>query len=418
VKGKKIIVITVLFLALAIPATLTLLKQQTDFNSKAAAPDALEAEGGTLNSNVQVVTDSTASGGSFIRLNTASAPTPTASPNPSIPPDAIYVPSSIDATGSRDVQVELNNFINNTPDDSTIVFKQGGTYQLTKLLWLRGRNNLTFEGNGATFRLTDGGQTPWWNSGMHIDANSANITVRNLKIIGNHSAAGTPQACCSREGQRGIGVFGSKNILLENLDISYVGGDCFTLGIYSNGNIWSDGVTVRNSRCTLTGRMGMHTIASSNVVFENNYFNQIGYAVFSSEPNGSLEGIRNLIIKNNKVGSYSLTNNYEGALYYYADATWSDGPTDMSGITITGNTVEGNISGKNGVMMGLNVKIYDNGTGLRENVTVTNNIAKKAVSGPVMRFETVKGVTVTGNDQPLTSGSLSTFLNCTNIINN
>lgn len=418
---KQIETIGALLLILAFPLFLFIVRLSQDTQTSAAAPDNLETEAGVLTSSgVSKQSDSAASGGQYVVFNRNSGPTPTSPPNPTIPSNAIYVPDSINSTGSSDVWVDLNNFIKNTPNGSTIVFKKNGTYQITRLLWLQGRSNITLEGNGATLKLTNSSQTPWWNSGIHIDTKSSNITVRNLKIIGNHTTAGTPQACCSREAQKGIGVFGSKNILIENVDISYVGGDCFTITIHDEGgsNTWSDNVTVRNSRCTLTGRMGMHTIASSNVVFENNYFDKIGYAVFSSEPNNSPEGIRNLMIKNNTIGTYSLNNLYVGALYYYSDASWSDGPTDMSGITITGNTVEGNVNGKTGKMMGLDVKIYKNGAGLRENVTITNNIAKKAVPGPVMTLESVKGVTVTGNTQPLSSGNLVNSTGSTNVVVN
>ena len=414
--GKKIIIITGLIIAISVPLTISLIRQQTSTNLQAAPPDKLEAEGGTPNSSVQTIVDTTASGGKYVRLNTASIPT--SPPNPSIPPNAVYVPNSIDSTGTTDVQQQLNDFIKSTPDGSIIVFKKDGTYQVGRMIWLRIRKNLTIEGNGATLKLTGNEGNGWWDSGMTIDARSENIIVRNLKIVGNFALAGTPDACCSREGQRGIGVFGSKNVLIENMDITKVGGDCFTLGKYDYDTpaTWNDGVTIRNSKCTLTGRMGMHTIGSSNVTFENNYFDQIGYAVFSSEPNDSGDGIRNLIMKNNSIGTYSINNQYTGALYYYSDAWWSDGPTDMSGITITGNTVEGNVNGRTSKMMGLDVRIYENGTGLRENVTVSNNVAKKAVSGPVMTFESVRGVTVTGNTQPLFSGSLISSPGSTNVV--
>ena len=119
--GKKIIIITGLLIAISIPLTLSLIKQQTSTNSRASAPDKLEAEGGTLNSNAQAVTDSTASGGSFVKLNTASAPTPTPSTGaygprstPSTPTGSnVYtVSSSIDGTGNTDVSSALQSFVN------------------------------------------------------------------------------------------------------------------------------------------------------------------------------------------------------------------------------------------------------------------------------------------------------------------
>jgi hypothetical protein len=82
--GKKIIIITVLFLALAIPATLTLLKQQTGLNSRASAPDQLEAEGGTLSSTGAIKgLDTLASGGQYVKFGNQST-----NPTPSVPPNS------------------------------------------------------------------------------------------------------------------------------------------------------------------------------------------------------------------------------------------------------------------------------------------------------------------------------------------
>jgi hypothetical protein len=412
----KLIGLVVLFLTL--PLILSTLYFIQDTRIRAALPDQLESESGVLSSSgVTKQSDSRASGGQYIRFTrSANNPTPTSAPTPTIPSNAVYVPDSIDSTGATDVQQQLNDFIRNTPDGSTIVFKKDGTYRLNSVLKIEAKKYLNFEGNGATLKLTsiNPESSYFYGAGIFIATISENITIRSLKIVGDHVTAGTAQTCCSREGQKGIAIWGGKNILLEYLDISYVGGDCF--GVHTHaGEVWSDGVTIRNSTCRLTGRMGSHINGARNVTFENNYFDKIGYAVFASEPNSSKEGITNLIIKNNTIGTYSLTNQYDGALYYYYDAWWSDGPTDMSGITITGNTIEGNANGRTGKMMGLDVRIYENGTGLREKVTVANNVAKKAVPGPVMTFESVRGVTVTGNTQPLTSGSLVSSPGSTNV---
>jgi hypothetical protein len=65
--NKKYLKITgFLILFLALPLTLILIRQTQDSRSSAAAPDMLEVETGTLNSNAQVVIDTTASGGKYV----------------------------------------------------------------------------------------------------------------------------------------------------------------------------------------------------------------------------------------------------------------------------------------------------------------------------------------------------------------
>ena len=99
-------------------------------------------------------------------------------------------------------------------------------------------------------------------------------------------------------------------------------------------------------------------------------------------------------------------------LLYACDALWTDNPT-MRDVTLTGNTVAGNLGG-NGTMAGLDLWISGD-RGNRLNFTVTNNTATQTVNGPIMRLTAVKGVTVTGNKQPLAKGELATFPGSTGV---
>ena len=73
----------------------------------------------------------------------------------------------------------------------------------------------------------------------------------------------------------------------------------------------------------------------------------------------------------------------------------------------------GNPAGKDGVMRGIHIRVCDNGT--RANFTITDNTASKATQGPVMKLEGIKGLTVTGNKQPLTSGELARISGSSNV---
>ena len=88
---------------------------------------------------------------------------------------------------------------------------------------------------------------------------STGTTIRDLAIVGNHTAAGTKDTCCSREHQHGIGVYSAKDTLIEQVDIRRVGGDCVNIKDFNapNDRVWSDGVTIRDLTCRLTGRMGV-----------------------------------------------------------------------------------------------------------------------------------------------------------------
>jgi hypothetical protein len=331
------------------------------------------------------------------------------------PKRRLKVPSSIDATGSRDVSDELEAFIRNAPNGSTIVFKAGGTYRLGNPLNVDGKKGITLEGNGATLKLTGPGNFD--GAGIFVRQGSADTTIRNLSIVGNHSAAGTSDACCGRESQHAIGVFGSTNTLIEDVDISRVGGDCLYLSGHGTEFVWPDGVTFRDSTCRLTGRSGVSVDAGKNIRVANNTFDQIGFMVVNIEPNGSHGGANDVVIRNNLVRSYGLTDTY--ATYFFAacDAPWGGGSV-VRNVTVTGNTVEASRSGWSGAINGLNTVVCGD-DGPRANFTFTNNTAKGTVDGAtwgVMEFYDVNSVTVTGNTQPLSGGSkLVTFTGSTNV---
>ena len=77
---KKLSILLALILLFALPLLLIVVKHQQNINSRAAAPDQLEAEGGILGGNAKIQTDSLASGGQYVALGTSLTPTPT--PNP------------------------------------------------------------------------------------------------------------------------------------------------------------------------------------------------------------------------------------------------------------------------------------------------------------------------------------------------
>ena len=318
------------------------------------------------------------------------------------------VPASIDASGRKDVHSRLQAFLNDAPNGSTIVFKAGGTYRLGEVLRVLGKKRVTLDGNGATLKLT--GPIDFFGAGIFVEQLSEDITIRDLTIVGQHTAAGTKDALGSGENQNAIAVYGSTNVLIERVDIRRVGGDCLYVSAHER-RIWSDGVTFRDSTCRLTGRMGVTVIAGSRVRVVNNTFDEIGYAVVGIEPDAGNEGARDVVVRDNTVGSYSLTDQYEGFLFYACNAPWSDGAV-VRDVTVSGNTVAGNLAGKGG-MRGIHTLVCANVT--PTNYTITNNTAAKAVAGPVLRILGANGVTVTGNKQPLSSGSLATFSGSTNV---
>ena len=323
--------------------------------------------------------------------------------------DVLSLPPSIDASGRRDVSAALQTFIDDAPDGSTVRFKAGGVYRIDRAIIVHGRRNLRLHGNGATLRLPRRYQG--YNSiGIRIEE-SQGIVIRNFTLVGNHAKAGTTGALDeARQSAHGIAVLSAADTLIEDVTIRRVFGDCVYVGVAYGTNAWSDGVTFRDSTCELTGRLGVTTIAGRNVLVERVTFDKLGTSVFGMEANNSSDGADNNVYRDNIIGSYGHTGLYVSYFYYASGAQGAP----ARNVTLANNRVEGSPSGYDGRPQGLDI-LVNGDRGPRENFIVRNNTSPISDRGPVMTFRNVKGVTVTGNEQPISSGGLATFPNSTNV---
>jgi hypothetical protein len=282
------------------------------------------------------------------------------------------------------------SFLNTVPDGSTIVFKAGGVYRLNSALKFAGRHNLVFEGNGATLK-SNGGTTEasslFW-IGSYGGGNSG-ITIRDFTLLGNSTTPGVYQG--GKEGAHGILVDGSSNIEIANVTVSGVWGDCFYVGS------WADGVWIHDSTCLSSGRSGVTITAGKNVTVERVSFPKSGYCTFNVEPNVSSEGGTNIVFKNNTAGTFGQD---------FAAVEGSHTGAAINGITFSGNTITG----------GTLFTVIDNGgTSRMHNIVFTNNTSTVAGYGPVLMFAHIDGLTVTGNVQPLSGGSLTSITDSTSV---
>ena len=62
----------------------------------------------------------------------------------------------------------------------------------------------------------------------------------------------------------------------------------------------------------------------------------------------------------------------------------------------------------------LKIGVFNNG-GARQNISIIDNTAAAPRQGPVMSFNGVSGLTVTGNRQKLSRGSLATTSGCSSV---
>jgi hypothetical protein len=336
------------------------------------------------------------------------APTPVPTRAPTDPP-VVEVPSSIDSSGETNISQELQRFVDDVPDGSTIAFEPGGIYRLIRGISLSDRRNLVFDGNGATFRMTGSGDRPEV-SAFFLLAGNQDITIREFTLIGNNEDAGTSGAFdAGAEHQMGVLVRGGTDVTIHDMTMQRFYGDCVYVGTDSEG-AWSDGVDVRDSTCTLTGRHGVTIIGGRDVTVERVNFDEIGMFVVDIEPNFATDGAAGVMIRDNTIGSYGLNDQFTS---WVLAAVGAEGSV-VEDVSFVGNIISGvERSGVAGDPRGLHVRVEARGP--RRNFVVRDNVSSQTVAGPAIRFTGVEGVSVTGNTQPLSSGDLARFTDSTDV---
>jgi hypothetical protein len=319
----------------------------------------------------------------------------------------VTVPSTIDSTGATNAAAALQTFIGSVPDGSVIVFKAGGIYRMDRGIVVQNRHNLVFDGNGATLRSTGNGSSMWasnfvtWASATSV----TDIVVRNFVFEGNNPRTGSDIYDPSRESQHGVGIYGGSRIEIANNTIRNTWAD----GVYAaNGSTqdWANGLWVHHNTFDYVGRNAFTLNAVRHPLLEQNTLVRIGASVLDIEPDLDTQGVEDVTLRDNTVAIWGLSN--WGTLYFVSCSNLTAGYyATVRGVTISGNVVTGgppstSLNAKSG-----GLQTWIGKPNRQSNVTFTNNTTTKAGAGPVLRFQHVDGLTVTGNTQPLTSGSLT-----------
>jgi len=328
---------------------------------------------------------------------TAPSPTPTAAPSPTPTPTpttavtGIALPSSIDATGATDVSAALASFINGLPSGSTVVFKTGGTYRVDSAIKLGGRTNLTLEGQGATIAAHGSGYNENYSLFYFqtFPGTNSGIKIHNFNLVGSSPTPGT--FISGKEGQHGVLIDGG-----SGFEVSGNSGSGF-YGDFVEVNSGASNVRVHDNSVANVGRNYVSVITGSHVEVDHNTFPHAGYMPFDVEPNTASQSSSYIDIHDNLTG-------------YWSNAFFAlDGSHTGAAIS--------NVSVRNNSSIGRSLLTVVNNGGTTRDTTIvfSGNRSDTAAGGPVLRFAYVDGLTVTGNVQPVTSGSLASFTSCTGV---
>jgi hypothetical protein len=223
---------------------------------------------------------------------------PVAPVNPGWP--VYHVPASIVDDGSVDVTAEIRSWIADVPNGSTLRFKAGATYNVDSTgLSIPYREDLELDGNGATFT------TPTYSSSntrtvWRFSAGGRNIIIRNMTLIGANATAGySGPYVPSIEGQHGISIRTVQGMLIEDVTIRKVYGDCIYVG---GGTGPTRNLIVRRVHGEGTGRHGIGLTNNIGVLVEDCYFGAIRWSGIDIEPLGVGTNALNITFRHNRFG--------------------------------------------------------------------------------------------------------------------
>jgi hypothetical protein len=236
-----------------------------------------------------------------------------------------------------DVTQALHSWFASVPDGSTLRFGAGKCYRIDGGLVVTDRQGLTFDGEGATFKVVTAGhgQRSNW-----IVQGGGDITLRNMIARGANPKAGAVAEAYVRhlEWQHAYRLRGVQGALLENVQGYDVYGDFVNLSHDARKPFPGPPnrhIVVRNSQFARNGRYGITVTNGEHFTFENNTVRDVRWSGVNIELNGFNEVGRHLVIAGNRFGT----------MYHHVIVSAGAGvSTAVGDVTIRGNVMEADAS--------------------------------------------------------------------------
>lgn len=303
----------------------------------------------------------------------------------------VDVPRSIDASGGTDVTEELARFLSSVPHGTTVEFPRDGRYRIEGRVEVADQRDLTIEGNGSLLFATEtGGEER-----RHVSfRDSANITIRGLKVKGANPNAGTGDDAykASLAAQHGLDFHAVKGLVLDGVTVTDVWGDFVYLGPNRGSMEPTEDVVIRNSTFERNGRQGIALVHARRVLIERNRISQTRRATFDLEPNGKDLAVDDVRIVDNDIG--------DGRLLFIA----AHGRGTVNNVVVMNNRLVDR-------PLNISVQAPDKGE-VRRNFRIIGNRGDDTWAGDgdapngsaAIRFRRVLDVEVRGNRQRIDGG--------------
>jgi Right handed beta helix region len=276
-----------------------------------------------------------------------------------------------------------------------VLFRPNGVYRMNSGLQVNARQNLRFEGQGATLR-SHGNDA--WQSSNFIVTGSSGIKINNFRLIGNDPTPGIFEL--GLEFAHGVYAYGSRDLEISNVTIDKVWGDALAV------DEWADGIWFHDSTVTSAARNGVAIMAGRNITVERVHFERTGGSMLDIEPYLASGGAIDVIFRRNTWNTHGPVEPIWG-LGFFVGAEGAPGST-VQNVTVEDNVVYG---------AALHTLIT---ISRRQNVVIRRNESRISVpaglyGNPVMYFANVDGLTVTDNRQPMSGGKFVGYANSTSV---
>jgi hypothetical protein len=354
-----------------------------------------------------------------------------------VPESAVV--ATCDSNAKVDQTPALLRFIDDHDAPGTVFrFKPNGCYWINNIIDIENKHDLTFNGNGATFKTIDAGfntrpsdprldrvwpriRSMWRFEGGY------NLTLRNLTIVGSNGgpnaaidprsgrpfrwdfhcpSADPPHPFCL-EGQAGVTLFGVNpenkgdfGAVIDGVTVRYT----FGFGIELHGwgaHALNRNIIVRNSKIERAGSMALVAQSVDGARFENNVLITPRRSMFNIEPPTPGMPSYNVTVDHNlMIDEDDETDTKQGHFYMFANGGNTDARVEH--ITISNNQLI-NIPVNAYINLGPDLKGRRTS---RRDIKIVDNVSNIPHGAPFsdqapIRAIGVDGLVVRGNTQAI-----------------
>lgn len=320
----------------------------------------------------------------------------------------VNISTGIDHTGATDVTAALQAAIDACPNNRVLQFPTNASYiyKISGRLKLIGRSNLIIDGGGVTLHnVSDanaGGAANsyassffWWS---WSETQPSDIWIRNFVASGASPSPGVFQT-----GEHAAFVYmnGGTHIEISGITASGLFGDFVTTHVWDTPGPahGSEYVWVHDNVITNAGRHYISVLSGRHILFEQNTGGTTGYGCFDIEPESSSTDVLDVIFRNNTFTSYGFNS--------WVSINGINANKDVDDIVIQGNHITNKA---------LRLAATFATANRVQRLSIIGNTSGVSAAGPQMTIAHVDTLTVTGNSQPLSSGSLFSISDCTNVV--